>query len=134
MNAMPDTLLLVEQLWAKASDILFITKEEYVRILEGWTIEPVHVGDELAFIFVSKGPEFHFDTVGSGHKVPMKGFRDFIQKRIDEHGYATTRTPVDDHKQQRLNRIFGFVETGRDHLDVHFRIEKFTKHFSERRV
>lgn len=121
-------------LWAKAEPALYISRDQFMASLDGWRMEVLGVADAPAFVFLIKGPEFHFDTLGTGLGAPMKKFREIIQAIIDEHGYATTRAPIDDTKQQKLNRIFGFVETRRDHLDVHFRIEKFAKHFSERRA
>lgn len=115
---------IVDLLWAKASEVLFITKEEYVRSLEGWAIEPVEIDGVLAFAILTKGPELHYDSFGTGHRIPLKLFADRIWSVVDRHGYLVTRTPKDDERQRKINQRFGCVVTGEDQYDIHFRLER----------
>lgn len=115
---------LTDLLWEKAEPILFISKDQYLATLAEWTIKPVYLDGELAWITVQKGPEFHFQSVGPTRRMPLRMIREFLQGILDEHGYVLTKTPVDDERQQRFNRRFGFVEIDRDALDVHFRLDR----------
>lgn len=115
---------LTDLLWEKVESVLYITKDEYVRTLAEWKIKPIHMDGELAWITVQKGPEFHFQSVGKTRVLPMRIVRSFLQTIIDEHGFALTKTPLEDIRQQRFNRRFGFVEIGRDVFDISFRIER----------
>lgn len=115
---------LTDLLWKKAEPVLFITKDEYLQTLAEWVIKPVHIDGELAWITVQKGPEFHFQSVGKTRIMPLRIIREFLQGILAEHGYALTKTPIDDVRQQRFNRCFGFVEIDRDALDIHFRLDR----------
>jgi hypothetical protein len=116
---------LTDLLWERAQTVLFISKEEYLQQLEGWDIRPVHDSrGEIGWITVQKGPEFHFQNVGPTRLLPMRVIREFLQGVIDRHGYALTRTPLEDIRQQRFNRRFGFVEVGCDAFDIIFRIDR----------
>lgn len=115
---------IADRLWEGASEILFISKDEFLRSLEGWQSEPVYCDGELAFVFFIKGPEFHFQSLSKRHLVLlMKMSRERLQKLIDIHGYALTRTPKMDTRQHSFNRAFGFSPVGEDEFDVCYRIE-----------
>lgn len=114
---------LQDLLWQKAEPVLFISKDEFLKTLAEWVIKPVYIEGELAWITVQKGPEFHFQSIGKTRVMPLRMIRSFLQAIIAEHGYACTKTPLEDVRQQRFNQRFGFVETGRDGFDIHFRIE-----------
>jgi len=111
-------------LWEKAQEQLYISKEEYLTSLEGWDIVPHYVDKELAWVTLQKGPLFHFHSVGQTRALPARRLRAFLQSIIDAHGYAETRTPKDDERQHRFNRIYGFKVVGEDEFDTHFRIER----------
>lgn len=115
---------LAELLWRKAEPVLFITREAYLEQLADWTIEPVEIDGDVAFVFLIKGPELHYDSFGTGHRIPLKLFADRIWKVVDQHGYLVTRTPKDDIRQQNINRRFGCVVTHEDEFDIHFRLER----------
>lgn len=114
---------LIDLLWNDAREALYITKEEFVQNLQGWTIEPVSIDGRVAFITLTNGPQFHFQTLRSGQRISMKMIRTFLQKIIDEHGYAETRTPKEDTRQRRFNERFGFKIVGDDEYDVVYRID-----------
>lgn len=110
-------------LWEKAEPVLYISKDEYLQTLAEWTIKPVHIDGELAWITVQKGPEFHFQSVGRTRLMPLRMIREFLQAIIDRHGFALTKTPLEDTRQQRFNERFGFFRVGQDQYDIHYRIE-----------
>lgn len=116
---------LADLLWEKAEPVLFITREQFFeQWLDGWDIEGHHLDGELSWITCTKGPEFHFQSVGETKAMPLAMIRDFLRKIIAKHGFAMTRTPIENTRQQRFNRRFGFVECGRDAFDIHFRLDK----------
>ncbi len=116
---------IVQRLWEKDEPLLFISKEEYVKSLEGWEIVAVPGADgEFAFVALVNGPEFHFQSFGTKAPLTMKAIRGFLTKIIGQHGFAQTRTPKDDERQHRFNRLVGFVAVGEDEFDTIFRIQK----------
>jgi hypothetical protein len=114
---------LSDLLWEKAEPVLFITKDEYLATLAEWVIKPVHLDGELAWITVQKGPEFHFQSVGKTRVMPLRLIREFLQGILSEHGFALTKTPIEDTRQQRFNERFGFHRVGQDQYDVHYRLD-----------
>jgi hypothetical protein len=115
---------LLDILWTQAEPILFITREEFDAAKMGWDIRGFEIDGQLAIITVQKGPEFHFTTLGTGKKIPLRMMKEFLVPIIQEHGFAFTRTPHEDTRQQRFNRRFGFVQVGEDALDIHYRLER----------
>ena len=115
---------LIDRLYAKDSEVIYLTREEYGRRLEGWDIEPVEINGELAFAFLIRGPELHYNSFDTGHRIPLKRFVERLWKVVDQHGYLITRTPKDAVQQQKINRRLGFVVTGEDEYDIHFRLER----------
>ena len=111
-------------LWDSVKEFLFISKDEYLAQLDGWDIQPVEMNGDLIAITVTKGPQFHIHSMGVARVVTRKMLWDFIGPIVDAHGYAETRTPIDDERQHRFNRAFGFVEAGRTEFDTIFRIER----------
>lgn len=117
-------MTLIDRLWEQAEPVVFISKAEFVKNLEGWDIRPLEIEGDLAFIVMTKGPAFHFQSLGTGHTVTRQIIRRCLQPLIAAHGYATTRTPKDDARQHRFNLILGFKAVGEDDYDIHYRIEK----------
>lgn len=114
----------IDRIWEQAEPLLFISKEEFVRNLDGWEIEPVEIDGTVAFATMTKGPAFHCHSFETGQAIPLHMLKAFVQKIIDQYGYATTKTPHEAEKQHRFNRIFGFKKVGEDEFDVHYRIDK----------
>lgn len=115
---------IVDLLWDKVEPVLYISKDQFVDSLEGWEIEPLVVEGEIAFVILTRGPEFHFDSLRTGHKIPLSRIRETIERLIATHGYAETRTPREDFKQRRVNVLFGCERVGEDEYDIHYRLEK----------
>lgn len=117
----------IDSLWEQAEPNIYIGKAEFIRSLDGWTIEPVEIDGDLAYVTMTNGPEFHFTTFGK-HRGTIKMVRDGIQPVIDQHGFVLTRTPKDADRQHRFNRLIGFVADGEDEFFIHYRMEKLTLH------
>lgn len=121
-----------ELVWQEAAPMLFMSREQFFAHLDGWTIEPFEVDGEPAFAMLTKGAEFHLVTFKTGRRFPMKAFMKRLRTMLDEHGYATTRTPkIGEDQQHRINERFGFVPIGEDWLDIHYRLDRQT--FVQRR-
>lgn len=116
--------MIEDRLWEQLPDLIFVSKEDFLRNLEDWDIEPVEIDGELAFALLTKGTEFHFQSFNTGHLIPMKIIREHIQELIDMHGYATTATPKDDVQQHRINMMFGCKVVSEDEYDRHYRIDR----------
>lgn len=115
---------LTDLLWEKAEPVLYISKDEFLHTLAEWTIKPVYVEGELAWITVQKGPEFHFQSMGRPKIMPLRLIREFLDSILAAHGYAQTKTPIEATRQQRFNERFGFKRVGQDQYDIHYRIER----------
>ena len=120
---MTDRQRCIDKLFADTP--LFITRAQFEQSLEGWTLDPVLRADgSIGIIFVSNGPEFHFQKFGTD----IQASRDILNKYpgeiIAQHGYAMTKTPKADTRQARFNRRLGFFVVGEDEFDLHMRIEK----------
>jgi hypothetical protein len=118
---------LTDILWQHAKDDLYCTKADFITGLAGWEISSVEINGELAFIFAQRGAQFHFQSLTKGGRISMSMIREHLQPIIDEYGYAETRTPHEDKRQHRFNRLFGFEVVGRDDYDVHYRIERLPR-------
>lgn len=114
---------LKEALWKKAEPVVFVTREQFLKGLEGWAIEPVEYGGEIGAVVISKGPEMHFQIIGSGNPIPRRIVHAVMQKIIDQHGFALTRTPKEDARQHRFNALIGFKAVGEDAYDIHYRMD-----------
>ncbi|MGC8534856.1 MAG: hypothetical protein ACP5QR_04910 [Rhizomicrobium sp.] len=109
-------------LWEAAKNALFCSKNEFCRSLDGWAIEPIEIGGELAFLTVKMGPKFHFHSLKTGHAMTRRMIVDFLRPIIAEFGYAETKTPHSDDRQHRFNHLIGFECVGEDAFDVIYRI------------
>lgn len=110
-------------LWEHAEPMLYVSREMFVSSLADWDIEPIIVDHEIAFVLLTRGSEFHFESLGRGHPITMLMIRSILEPILNKHGHADTRTPKDDKRQNRFNKIFGFKMTGEDEFDNHYRIE-----------
>lgn len=111
-------------LWERRDPLLFITREQFDKELDGWDIQPVEMDGQIAFATLRKGPQFHFQSFGTGHLISRKMIRDYLTPIIAEHGFAATHTPIEDARQHRFNLLMGFTVTGEDHFDRHYQIER----------
>lgn len=112
-----------DRLWAEAEPNFFGTRDDFAKQWEGWETVTVDEGGQAAFVALVKGPIFHFHSFRTGQHLSLARIKAFLQSLIDRYGYAETRTPITDGRQQRFNRRIGFVETGRDEYDVIYKIK-----------
>ena len=123
---MTDRQRCIDKLFADTP--LFITRAQFEQSLEGWTLDPVLRADgSIGIIFVSKGPEFHFQKFGTDIQASRAILNKYPGEIITQHGYALTKTPKTDIRQQRFNERLGFYRVGEDEFDVHFRIDHLRK-------
>lgn len=113
-----------EHLWQKASERLFITREQFDADLESWDIEPIRLGAEVIGVALRRGAEFHFTSLGTGRSLTRALLRDILRPQLERYGFIVTRTPKEEARQRRFNEAIGFVATGEDELDVHYRLER----------
>lgn len=116
--------MIADLLWERAEPLLYISKEQFFKELEAWQIEPVEVGGELAFITMVKGPEFHFQSMGTKHRITRAMIRNFLAPILDKYGHAITHTPIEDPRQHRFNLLIGFQVIGEDGFDKIYRIDQ----------
>lgn len=112
----------MDAMWRRAEPTVFITREEFERNLDGWTIESYMADGDLAFATLSRGPEFHFMSFGTGAPITLRMIRGWLQPVLDRHGYVCTRTPKDEVRQQRINKAVGFVADGQDEFFIYYRL------------
>ena len=112
----------IDAMWAQAEPRSYITREQFERELDGWTIEPVERGGTLVGAFVTRGPELHFATF-QRVAFSLRLIREHVDPLIDMYGHCLTRTPKDAARQRRFNERMGFVATGDDEFWVHYRLE-----------
>ena len=115
----------IDLIWDNVKDDLFVSKEEFVRALDGYAIVPeFNDAKEMIGVVVHKGPSFHFMVFGPKWHLTKAMLAKWPGSLIDQYGYAETHTPIDDERQHRFNRRVGFVETKRDERYVYYRIER----------
>lgn len=113
-----------ELIWRQVSEHLFVTREQFMAELDQWEIEPRVLPDgAIAGGVMRKGPAFHFFTFGKV-SITRQMMREALAPQFERYGYVTTRTPKVDERQHRFNRLMGFVATGEDEYDVHYRLDR----------
>lgn len=111
-----------------ANTFLFITREQFEQTLDGWEIEPIlSPGGEVGAVFVSKGPEFHFQKFDASIQATRAHLKKYPGEIIATHGYALTKTPHTDTRQRRFNERLGFFKVGEDESFIHYRIDQLRK-------
>lgn len=114
---------ILARLWKDAEPNFFGTQGDFAMQWEGWETITVDEEGQAAFVAMVKGPVFHFHSFSFGKSLSRSCITAFLQGIIDRHGYAETRTPLTDGRQQRFNHRLGFFEVGRDEYDVIYRIK-----------
>lgn len=120
---------LLDLLWEAAEPNVFISKECFINNLDGWELEPVENDGELILILLKRGPELHFQPFGK--PIPRRVVHGVIQKVIDQNGYCLTKTPKEEIRQHRFNKIIGFRQVGEDEYDIHYRIDTLMRDRNE---
>lgn len=121
-------LELLDLLWQQAKETLYLTRQQYAESLDGWELDPLYREDgTVSFIFVVRGPEFHFAKFGADVQASREHLQRYPGTLIQQYGYAITKTPKDAPRQQRFNERLGFYRIGEDQFDVHYRIDQLRK-------
>ena len=115
---------LLDRIWARVEPTVYITKAEYLAGLEGWTIIPHKVGSLVVGAVLTKGSELHFVTFGETWKLSRVNIRQYLAPVLAREGCVTTKTPKDDTRQQRFNRLIGFTDDGEDEFFLHMKLTK----------
>lgn len=113
-------------LWAKVEPSLYITREQYIAGLEGWTLTPHDVRGVWMGIALTKGSEFHFVTLGEKWRLTRRDIRRYLEPILVEHGVVTTQTLLDDTRQQRFNELIGFERVKEDEYYVHYALKRLS--------
>jgi hypothetical protein len=114
---------LIDALWAQIEPFAYITREQFARGLDAWEVEPVEIDGRLAFATLVRGPEFHFTSFETGARVPVATIWARVEPIMARYGFVTTRTPKDEPRQHRFNKLLGFRPIGEDEFCVHYRLE-----------
>ncbi len=113
---------LIARLWKDSP--LFLTLEQFTQGLQGWEMDPIQGPEGIAGVIVHRGPEFHFAKFDPAFQVDRSILKKYPGDLIARYGYAQTKTPIDDTRQQRFNQRLGFVEVARDDLDITYQIHR----------
>ncbi len=116
----------IEILWnaAQSKPLFFARREEFEHNLDSWDIVTNYVDGIPTFITIAKGPDFHFESLGTGRRMTRKMIVDFLAPIIAKYGYAATKTPHEDVRQHRFNKALGFEVVNHDEYDTHYRISR----------
>lgn len=97
---------------------------EFAMSLQGWDTRPIMRDSELIAVLKFKGPEFHFHSTGR-HNFTRQEIREEVFEPLwKRYGYARTKTPVSDTRQQRFNERIGFRKIGENEHEIHYQIDK----------
>lgn len=112
---------IIFQAWCLNQDKIYMSQDEFINSFEGWQ---AYSTDDHAFVAFFKGPEFHFQALKEGSSLSMKSIKKFLEIIINKEGFAITRTPKDDLRQQRFNELIGFFRISETEFDVIYKIER----------
>lgn len=126
-------------IWEARPLLLFMSREEFYARLDEWDIEALTVGGKPAFALKTKGPEFDLVDLKTGAAFPLKAFLARLKAMLDEFDYVTTKaqkleledisfqfepeTLAGTGVRHRFIRRLGFVQTGEDEHDIHYRLD-----------
>ena len=102
----------------------FMTPAQFEVAKQSLNIRGHYVDDRLVMAEIHNGPEFHFVLTDTRWHITKSDVRRVLAPIIAEFGYATTKTPKEDRRQQRFNERLGWFKTGEDEFDYHYRIEE----------
>lgn len=98
---------LVDVWWQHVKANLLIDRAAFMRYAREWAIEPIHVGDELAALVLTKANEIHLCKLGR-QPIQRHHLRRYLRQGV------MTRVPSDHHKSCDFVRRLGFVFAGVD--------------------
>ena len=103
---------------------VFISRREFVDGLNGWELDTKELNGEIVGATLVFGPEFHFIIFGPKKPLTRALMAECVQPIINKHGYVCTKTPLDDVRQHRFNKLVGFVALSTDEFFTYFRMER----------
>jgi hypothetical protein len=121
---MPTREALLEMLWAQNQEAVYITKDQFMQSLDGCDIKQHEVNGELVGATLTRGQEFHFAVFAKGWHLTRADIRHYLQPILDAHGCVKTKTPHEDVRQQRFNKLIGFEPDGHDEYYQHFKLKR----------
>ena len=104
---------MLDALWSVMQYQVFCSREDFEASLAGCDVRQVVRGGKIVAVLIYRGPEFHFVPT-SDYRITRRDIMDALGVAMRQYGHVTTRTPIDDVRQQRFNERFGFVRTGED--------------------
>lgn len=97
---------------------------EFAMSAEGWDVSPVIRDGAMVAVLKFQGPEFHFHSFGKYSFTRQDIKEEIFQPLFDKYGYARTKTPKSDTRQQRFNERAGFYRIAEDENEIHYQINK----------
>lgn len=118
---------ILERVWAQLEPTVYITKADYLAGLEGWEVSGHKVDGTLVCAVFRSGPEIHFTTFGHPWTMTRADVRKYVKPLFDAYGCVKTKTPKDDTRQQRFNRLMGFEVENEDEFFIHYKLTRRTR-------
>ena len=106
-------------IWDSVKDVLYISRENF---FSGWDIREHKIDGIVVGAALTKESEFHFVTFGNQWALTRRDIRNYLLPILGKYGYVTTKTPIEDVRQHRFNKILGFVANGEDEFYTHYRL------------
>lgn len=97
---------------------------EFAISTDGWDVKPVFRDGYLVAVLKFQGPEFHFHSFGKRSFTRAEMMSEIFTPLWNEYGFARTKTPIEDTRQQRFNERFGFRRIGRNEHEIHYQIDR----------
>ena len=114
----------LDRIWEDVEPGVYITREQFDGALDDWTIQAFDVGGIPAYVTMVKGPEFHFAILAPLAVATRKIMSACLKPIFDAYGYVITRTPYDDTRQQKFNKMLGFHPIATDEFFIVYRLDK----------
>lgn len=114
---------IIRMLWEIDKDKLFISEQDYFNSFSNCELTPIYTDNVITGVVITKGAEIHYQVFGK-MVITKAMMRQFLADLILKYGFAFTRVPKDNIRQQRLNERIGFFKVGEDEFDIHYRVER----------
>jgi len=108
-------------IWDTVKNDLYISKEQFFA---DWTVVPHSVNGEVVMAMMIKDSEFHFTTFGKAWALTRADIHHYLAPIIARHGFVTTRTPLEDTRQHRFNKLLGFKAERDDGIFTYYKLSR----------
>lgn len=103
--------MLADLIWDQMKTDVFITKEQFLKGLEGWDLQPIlSHGDVVGATWV-KGCEFHFSAFRSKW-VTNRHIHEALKPLLKKHGRIEIDVAKDNPRIRKFAERIGFREVG----------------------